>query len=114
MPDAEEVIHVFNLSSSFHNQLHVIYVAREEVTEVNRVKTRSMAKKDEAEKSQVVADLAVEQPVPRSHSSYFLASNTDVNSCPADPLQPQQLPNIDGQPNHSSSALILQMLVWIM
>ena len=66
MPDAEEVIYAFDLSSSFHSQLHAIYAAREEVIKVNRVKTHSMAKKDEAEKRQVAAYLAVEQPVPKS------------------------------------------------
>ena len=29
MPDAEEVIYAFDLSSSFHSQLHAIYAARE-------------------------------------------------------------------------------------
>ena len=35
MPDAEEVIYAFDLSSSFHSQLHAIYAAREEVIKVN-------------------------------------------------------------------------------
>ena len=47
------------------------------------MKTRSMAKKNEAEKRQVAADLAVEQPVLKSISSYAVTSTTDVNSGPA-------------------------------
>ena len=101
MPDAEEVIYVFDLSSSFHSQLHAIYASREVVIKVNQVKTRSMAKKNEAEKRQVAADLAVEQPVPKSISSYAVTSTTDVNSGPAHHLQPQQLPKKNGQPTPS-------------
>ena len=65
------------------------------------MKTHSMTKKDEAEKRQVAADLAIEQPVPKSISSYAVTSTTDVNSCPAHHLQPQQLPKKNGQPNNS-------------
>ena len=60
------------------------------------MKTRSMAKKDEAEKRQVAADLAAEQPVPKSISSYAVTSTTDVNSCPAHHLQCSNI-----QPNPS-------------
>ena len=78
--------------ASIVSYMPAIYAAREEVIEVNRVKTRSMAKKDEAEKRQVDAGLAVEQPVPKSISSYAVTSTTDVNSRPVHNLQPQQLP----------------------
>ena len=39
--------------------------------------------------------------VPKPFSSDTVSSTTDVNSCPADPLQPHQLPKKDDQPNPS-------------
>ena len=101
--------------ASIVSYMPYVYAAREEV-KVNRVKTRSMAKKDEAEKRQVAADLDVEQPVPTSISSYAVTSTTDV-LLSSTSLMYNLSSCLRKMVNQilvlrSLAALILQMLVW--
>ena len=60
--DDSEVIYALDLGSNFHGELLQLYYTQEEAKRVNTVRTRSMARAEEAEGKRDAAEIAVEKP----------------------------------------------------